>query len=190
MSEVSIKQPEKSMEWTIEDIKKRRRIYLSILLLMFAGNILGIVIGGGIGSFAVNFFLGVIFLILFNNVANQVLDYSGGKLIVISFVILFIPFVSLLTIVIVDREIYDALKEKEELLGKIKPQLSSMAVFSLVLCLLLPFIGFPMAIDAVRKISKSEGRLYGKTLAWISIIVNGLILALIIIAITLALLGY
>jgi len=60
--------------------------------------------------------------------------------------------------------------------GETTRQLSSVAVFSLVLCL-LPYIGLPMAIASARKISKSDGRLYGKTLAWVSVVVNSLLLA-------------
>ena len=53
------------------------------------------------------------------------------------------------------------------------PQLSSLAVYSLVLCL-LPYIGLPMAVAALRRIARSEGRLYGRKLAWASIVINSL----------------
>lgn len=55
------------------------------------------------------------------------------------------------------------------------PQLSSMAVYSLVLCL-LPYIGLPLAISSLRRIAKSDGRLYGRRLAWASVIINVLCL--------------
>lgn len=67
-------------------------------------------------------------------------------------------------------------------------QLSSLAVWSLILCL-FPYVGLPMAICAVRTISKSEGRLYGKKLAWASVMVNGLVLAIMIFGITMGVFG-
>jgi hypothetical protein len=59
--------------------------------------------------------------------------------------------------------------------GTVRPQLSSMAVYSLVLCL-LPYLGLPLAIGALRRIARSEGRLYGRPLAWASVVVNVLCL--------------
>lgn len=175
-------------EWTTEKIKKRRAIYLVVFLLMIAGNFAAASLFGAEGAFAINLVIGIVFLALFNAVAKRVLGYSGGTLVGISLIILFIPFFSLLTIAIVDRKVYDAIKEKQAPPGEIKRQLSSLAVFSLVLCP-LPYVGLPMAIAAVRKISKSEGRLYGKTLAWISVVINGLLLALTIFGISMGILG-
>jgi hypothetical protein len=51
------------------------------------------------------------------------------------------------------------------------PELSSLAVYSLIL-FLLPYFGLPMAISALRRIGRSEGRIYGRKLAWASIIIN------------------
>jgi hypothetical protein len=53
----------------------------------------------------------------------------------------------------------------------VRPQLSSMAVYSLVLCL-LPYLGLPLAIGALRRIARSEGRLYGRQLAWAAVFLN------------------
>lgn len=188
MSEMTVHPQDQATEWTTEEIKTRRTIYLLVFLLMIAGNIVGAIFGGKGGAVAVNLATGVVFLVLFNSVAKRVLSYSGGTLVGISLVILFIPFFSLLTIAIVDRKVYDAIREKETPSGQIKRQLSSLAVFSLVLCL-LPYVGLPMAIAAVRRISRSEGRLGGKTLAWISVVVNSLLLAMTILGITIGILA-
>ena len=176
-----------SSECNFDDIRKRRVAYLIVFLIMIAGNIAGFVFGVK-GAFIINLLIGIVFLALFNSVARQALGYSTDTLIGISLVILFIPFFSLLTIAIVDRKVYDVIRQKQLPSGEIKRQLSSLAVFSLVLCL-LPYVGLPMAIVSVRKISKSEGRLYGKTLAWISVVVNSLLLAMMILGITMAILS-
>ena len=68
------------------------------------------------------------------------------------------------------------------------PQLSSMAVYSLVLCL-LPYLGLPLAIGALRRIARSEGRLYGRKLAWAAVVVNVLCLGIMLGSLILSLLG-
>jgi hypothetical protein len=174
-------------EWTTEEIKRRRTIYLLVFLFTIAGNIAGAILAekGVINSsiFEVNFLMGIVFLAFFAWVAKGVLKYSTGTLVGMSLVILFIPFISILMIAIIDRKIYDAIKQKETPTGQVKRQISSLAVFSLVFCF-LPYVGLPMAICAVRKISKSEGRLSGKELAWVSIGVNCFLLAMMIFGIT------
>jgi len=64
------------------------------------------------------------------------------------------------------------------------PQLSSLAVYSLFL-FLLPYVGLPMAIAALRRIARSEGRLYGRKLAWAAVAVNALGLLVILAGIVL-----
>jgi len=72
--------------------------------------------------------------------------------------------------------------------GAVQPQLSSMAVYSLVLCL-LPYLGLPLAIGALRRIARSEGRLYGRKLAWAAVVVNVLCLGIMLGSLILSLLG-
>ncbi|HUU84618.1 MAG TPA: hypothetical protein VM243_14055, partial [Phycisphaerae bacterium] len=67
-------------------------------------------------------------------------------------------------------------------------QLSSLAVWSLILCL-FPYLGLAMAIWAVRTIRRSEGRLYGKKLAWASVLVNVLLLAVMTFGVIVAVFG-
>ena len=62
------------------------------------------------------------------------------------------------------------------------PELSAMAVLSLLLWP-LPYFGLPLAIISIVRISKSKGRLYGRMLAWISVVLNALLLVLCIIGI-------
>lgn len=72
------------------------------------------------------------------------------------------------------------------------PQLSSLAVYSLFL-FLLPYVGLPMAIAALRRIARSEERLYGRKLAWAAVAVNTLsllvMLAGIVLTVILTMLG-
>jgi hypothetical protein len=164
-------------EWTVEEIKKLRAIYLVFYLLMIASNLAVFFMGAP--GYCINFAMGILFLSRFNPIVKRVLGYSGGTLVGISLVILFIPLFSVITILIVDHKIYDTIRAKQTPSGEIKCHLSSLAVCSLVLCL-FPLIGLPLAIVAVHKISKSDGHLYGKTLAWISVVINGLLLAMVL----------
>jgi len=70
----------------------------------------------------------------------------------------------------------------------VRGELSRLAMYSLLLSW-LPIIGLPMAIAAVRKISKSKGVLYGKKLAWVSVVINALLLGMMILGITMGVLG-
>ena len=178
--------------WTIGEMKIRRAIYLIVFLLLFASNF-ACFLFGTMGIYAINIVIIIVFLAIFINVARLVLGYSWGNLAGIA-LIMFIPFVSLLAVMYVDRKIYTVIKGALEPPSKIKQQsgqivrqLSSLAVFSLVLCP-IPFIGLPMALAAVRKISRSNGHLYGKTLAWISVVVNGLLLGMMILGIIIGIL--
>jgi len=72
--------------------------------------------------------------------------------------------------------------------GAVQPQLSSLAVYSLVLCV-LPYLGLPLAIGALRRIAQSEGRLYGRKLAWASIIANVLCLGFMLAGFIMSFLG-
>ncbi len=158
-------------DWNIVEIRKRRARYLALFILMIACNVM-LVIAGNIHGFLIgksllipiSLVVGILFLIIFDSVAKQVLGYSTGMLIFISFIILFIPFASLITIAIVDNKIYAAIKGRQDNIGMAKRQLCSLAIFSILL-FILPVIGLPLAALAIRRISKSEGQLYGKTLA-------------------------
>ena len=178
--------------WTIGEMKIRRAIYLIVFLLLFASNF-ACFLFGTMGIYVIHIIIIIVFLAIFINVARLVLGYSWGNLAGIA-LIMFIPFVSLLTVMYVDRRIYAVVKGVQEppsqinqQSGQIIRQLSSLAVFSLVLCP-IPFIGLPMAIVAVRKISRSNECLYGKTLARISVVVNGLLLGMMILGITIGIL--
>lgn len=101
-------------DFDVKKVKARRTLYLLFFLLMVAGSIGGAMLGAEL-ALGVNFVMGIVFLVLFTSIARQVLGYSVGTLIVTSIVILFIPFFSLLTIALVDRKVYDAIKRKAAL---------------------------------------------------------------------------
>ncbi len=168
-------------DWNSEEIRKKRYDYLVVFLLMIITSIVGSGFGMNIG-FLANLVLGGIFLTIFVTVVQRVLGYSTVTLLGLSLVILFVPFLSLLLIAIVDRKVYDAIRQGEPLQSPIRPQLSSLAVCSLVLCL-LPYIGLPMAIYAVRRITHSNGRLYGEKCASVSVVVNAAFLLFMIVGI-------
>lgn len=65
--------------------------------------------------------------------------------------------------------------EKEATSNQPEYQLSTLAVFSLVL-FPIPIIGLPMAVAAMRKISRSDGHISGRTLAIISLVINSIML--------------
>ncbi len=165
--------PPQSNDWDIQKVKTRRTIYLLFFLLMVVGNIVGSMFGSE-GAFAVNLIMGVVFLILFANIAKQVLGYSGGTLVGMSLVILFIPFFSLMTIAFVDRKVYDGIRQRESPTPlKKRRELCRWAVWSLVF-FWIPVIGLLMGIKAVRDIRSRRSELYGATLAWIALVLGAL----------------
>lgn len=66
----------------------------------------------------------------------------------------------------------------------VKRRFCVWGLFSFLL-ILLPYIGLPLGIVGLIKISKSNGMLYGKTLAWIAVVLNSLALLFIIFLIVL-----
>ena len=101
-------------QWDVSAVKRTRTIYLILFLLMVVANIGGAFIYSG-GAIIGNIVFGILFLIIFMRLAKNVLHYSIGNRIALSFVILFIPYFSLLAIAILDRKIYNAIKKKREL---------------------------------------------------------------------------
>ena len=173
MNEAPASQPLQPNEWDLQKVKTRRKIYLIFFLLMVVGNIVGSMFGSE-GAFAVNLVMGAIFLVLFANIAKQVLGYSGGTLVGMSLVILFIPFFSLMTIAFVDRKVYDAIKQRESPTPlRTKRELCRWAVWALVF-FWIPVIGLLMGIKAVREIRSRRSELYGTTLAWIALVLGAL----------------
>jgi len=174
----------------------RRRAYLALLILLAISLIAAVLvaIAGYVGlaeiCFLASYVFAAFFLSRFLNVVRKTLGYSTFTLACLLIVVLLIPFINLLIVAIVDRQVLDAIRQKDArshgheppTISLAKPELSSLAVFSLVLCP-LPYIGLPMAIWGVRKISRSDGRLYGRTLAWVSVVANSAVLLLMLTAV-------
>jgi hypothetical protein len=102
-----------SVTWDLDSIRKKRNMYLAVFVLSIIGNI-GMLALLPDYLFITNFVLAVIFLILFTNVAVEVLGYPVIVMVLICIAILFIPLVSIITIVIIDRKIYDKIRRVEK----------------------------------------------------------------------------
>ncbi len=168
--------------WNLDAVQKQRRVYLAVFIAMIAVSI-GWAIHGGVVGFIVHLGLSILFLLLFLRVTRLVLGYSAALLTVIALVILFVPFLSLLVIAILDWKIYGKMLPRLAAVSSTKPQLCSLAIAALVFSVFPP-IGFPASICALRDISKSKGKLYGKKCAWVALIISGALLSLIIFGIT------
>lgn len=172
-------------EWDIESVKHRRKIWLTFLFVDLAALVTFTFIFGSGAAIVAHAVCVAIFLSLYLPVAKRVLNPSDYSVTGIFIGTLLFP---LFGWAYADRKIYDAIRQKASPLTSAKPQLISLAVFSLVLCL-LPYAGLPMAICAVRRIGRSNGQLYGKKLAWVSVIINAAVLALMIFGITMGILS-
>ena len=166
-----VPKPPAEPQWDIHEIKKKRLLYLICFVLHFIGYIIMILFGlsgEAVGGYITVIF-GIAFLFFFLTSAKKVFGYGIGDLVLIGIGLL-MPFLGALVLAIMDGRIYQAIKRKEY---PDKPQFCSLVIYSLIL-FLLPVIGLPLAIISIRKISKSNGLLYGKTLAWISLVLNAL----------------
>ncbi len=161
--------------WDLDLAKKRRKLYLLFFVLKAIGN----VITWFVSPFGILLALPclVLFMIYFFATARLVKGYSAVKIVFLCLG-LFIPLVSLIVLVCVDSSLYKAIKEREGL-GRppeeAKRRFCSWGLYSFLL-IPLPLIGLPLGIVGLVKISKSEGKLYGKTLAWIAVVLNSLLL--------------
>lgn len=169
----------------LDAAKKKRALYLTFFVLAIIGN--GITMATPMGLLLYLPCLAA-FLYFFLSTAKTVGEYSTWALVGIGLG-LFIPGVSIIILLIVDTKLYQSIRDAD---GAAHPdrgprEFCSMGLYSLIL-FLFPYIGLPLAYFALRRISRSEGRLYGKTLAVISLVLNALMLGLLILIIILALL--
>lgn len=100
------------------DLKKKRKYYLTFFLFAFFTMLVS---GGpgGLNSFALLYpFFWVIFLCYFLPTVKKVRGYSKGKMVVMC-IGLFVPIVSLIIFLIVDRSICEEVRKREhpELVG-------------------------------------------------------------------------
>ena len=178
-------QPPPKKEWDLESVKRQRKRWLIFLFVDLAALITFDTIFGNASAIVAHGVCVAIFLSLYFPVAKRVLNPSDYSIVGIFSGTLFFP---LLGWAYADNKIDNAIRQREAPATSAKPQFCSLAIFSLVL-FLLPYVGLPMAICAVRKIAHSDGRLYGKKFAWVSVVVNALLLALMIFGITMAIIS-
>jgi hypothetical protein len=173
-------------DWDLATAKRNRTLYLTFFILMIIGN--GITMGTAAGVLLYLPAL-VLFLIFFLRTAKMVGGYSTLELIGIG-IGAFIPVISLIVLGIVDVKLYKSIRGVD---GKTTPsyggprEFSSMSLYSLLL-VAFPYIGLPLAFFAIRRISNSQGRLYGRKLAIISLTLNLFALAFLIFIIIMAIL--
>lgn len=172
-----VPKPQQEPKWDVSEIKKKRLFYLICFMLMVIGQILFGLFGEPIWLYLI-FIFWIAFLLFFLTSIKKVFGYGIGDLVLIGIGLL-IPILGALVLAIMDGMLYKAIRRKEY---PDKPQFCPLVVYSFILCF-CPVIGFPFAIICLRKIYKSNGLLYGKTLAWISLILNAILLSFLILAI-------
>ena len=178
-------EPEAEPDFDLALAKKRRKLYLIFFVLMVISNV--VTMGHPAGLLFYFPFL-IAFMCYFLSTAKLVLGYSTGKLVAMG-VGLFIPVVSLIILLCIDTTLYKEIREREHPVGQGQGprEFCSMGLYAFLLTP-IPIIGLPLAILAMRRIKKSEGRLYGNVLALISLIFNAFYLGLIVLIVILALL--
>lgn len=98
-------------KWTIGKIKKMRKLYLVLFILMIIAQ--PILLGSSeVFLRACGLLVSIGFLITFLSVAREACDYPIFVLVIVT-VGLFIPIAGILILLFVDRSIYGAIKEKE-----------------------------------------------------------------------------
>lgn len=173
-------------EKLIEDIKKRRRIYLVLFLAMIVAHIIEAFSTARIQAYLAFLILAVVFLTQFLKVIKIVLGYSSGSIVGILLLILLpIPLVPIITIVVLDHKIYQVIRHGGAKPTQEHPQICALAYWSLIL-FFFPYVGLPMSIFALRKIARSHGTLRGKGIAWAALVINLLFLGTMILGIVLS----
>jgi hypothetical protein len=165
--------------WDVDEIKYLRKIYLFIfvlLVLLAAANGYFRAVenpGGTLLSLLMHFLVVCCFYYYFFRVAAPVLEMSTGTIIVLIIVFALIPLLNLILIAYYDSRIFHAIREEEAHWGIINPEFCGLIIWSLVI-FCIPYLGLLLAISALEKINASDGELYGKTAAWISIGINAI----------------
>lgn len=165
--------------WDLALAKKRRKLYILFFALAMVGNLmLAVGIAPILGAILYLPSL-VLFLVFFLSTARLIKKYSAVKM-VFTGLGLFVPVVSLIILFYVDRDLYKRIRDRENpggLTANSKRRFCSWGLYSFLL-ILIPFIGLPLGVVALVKISKSEGMLYGKILAWVAVAGNAIMLLL------------
>ncbi len=178
-------EPEAGSDFDLPLAKKRRKLYLTFFVLMVIGN--GVTMAHPAGVLLYLPCL-VAFMCYFLSTTKLVLGYSTGKLVAMG-AGLFIPGVSLIVLLCIDTTLYKQIREREHATpqGEGPREFCSMGLYAFLL-IPIPIVGLPLAIFAMRRIKKSDGRLYGNVLALIALILNAIYLGLIVFVIIMAIL--
>ena len=101
-------------QWDLAEAKSRRRLYLVIFFLnMFVTA--GVAAAGSlIIAYLVHIVFVSIFMFLLLSLAKKLLSWSTATIVVLFIVIGFIPFASLLAVVIIDHRLYNIIKQRDK----------------------------------------------------------------------------
>ena len=116
----------------------------------------------------------LLFLFFFLTAIRKLRGYGMGTLFIMTLGLV-IPILTLLILLSADLDIYSSIVQKKLNSGQLKRAVSPLSIYSLLFSY-FPIIGLPMVFFAFREISKSEGKLYGITLACISMAINLLVI--------------
>jgi len=121
-----IKKPHVSgerVDWKPQDVREDRTTYwillftqIAIVLGLAAARIRGLEWYDNLFRYAslLHFVLGIILIFFFLRVVRLTLGYSIPHLILLAIVVGFVPFVSFVTLLLLDRSIIEEIKQKEE----------------------------------------------------------------------------
>lgn len=158
----------------LDQARKKRKLYLIFFVFLLISRAITLATPFGV---VLQLPLLIFFLIHFLSSVKCILGYSTGKRVAIGIGI-FIPLVSFVILAWLDYEMYHRIRKIERPVtpGYQGPKsFCSMGLYSLLL-FPFPYAGLPLAIWAMRRIKKSDGRLYGRKLAVISLAVNAFFL--------------
>ena len=164
--------------------KKKRKLYLLffVLQLVIYLAIMGLaaakVKGPALPILGLLYLLCIaLFIVYFLMTVKLVKGYSTVVLTMIGLG-LFAPFISIILLLYMDSDMFKriiAYENPDALADDGGRRLCRWALYSFLL-LVVPGVGLLLGVIALVSISKSGGRLYGKTLAWISVVLSSIIL--------------
>ena len=174
-------------EVDLAQAKKKRKLYLLffvlsnvayVLMMIFVGRASDGTVGPAVPLLALLQLLCIVlFYVFFLSTVKLVKGYSTGVMILIG-VALFVPIISIFVLLRLDSDMFKrihAYENPDALADDGKRRLCRWALYSFLL-LVVPGVGLLLGVIALVAISKSGGRLYGKTLAWISVVISSMIL--------------
>jgi len=133
-----------------QGLRRARSVYLSFFLIAVLGQVVAALPLGLLEpGLSASLVAGCIFIAFLMAVAKPLLQYSLGTIAALSFVILFIPGMSIIVVMILDRKIYRAINRSQSLPSKTVLLSDAMRGPSFVV-LLVDFLGFlALAVSTV-----------------------------------------